>query len=153
MVSVVADDVPKVSVEYINKSTSAYTNAINKIGRIVFKNGNAAIIYEDKSVEDLGEIDAINQISFSMENSTEIVNVGESPDIINEQEISVSVYPNPVSDILNIEGKREGQIVRLFDQEGRLVYSDKKNTINLKDMTQGIYLLKVGNDVFKIIKK
>lgn len=152
MVSVVADDVPKVSVEYINKSTSAYTNAINKIGRIVFKNGKAAIIYDDESIEDLGETVAINKISFSNVGKTESDNVATSQEIINDQSVSVSVYPNPVSDILHIEGMTEGQVIRLFNPEGRLVYSDTKGTINLKDMSQGVYLLKVGNDVFRIVK-
>lgn len=148
-----AGDVPRVSVEYIDKSTSAYTNAISAIGRIVFKNGKAAIIYEDESIEDLGKTEDINKISFSAENDIYTDNIATSLNTNNIRETNVSVFPNPVSDILHIEGIGEGQIVNLFDIKGHLIYSDTGNTVNIKDMPQGVYLLKVGSELFKIIKK
>ncbi|WP_313804389.1 S8 family serine peptidase [Flavobacterium sp.] len=75
----------------------------------------------------------------------------------------VSVYPNPASDILNIEG---GDAVfvkyELHDVQGRLIKSEKLSnqsnfTIDTSSLTQGVYLLNLisekGNHLEKIVKK
>lgn len=74
-----------------------------------------------------------------------------------------TVYPNPVTDILTINSthsQNESATVRLFDDNGRLIYNhnlvEGKNTINAHQFPKGIYLLQLmrGNEVqnVKIIK-
>ena len=81
---------------------------------------------------------------------------------------SASVYPNPVSDFLNITFKdMAGQDfeIMLYDVNGRavmqkeLLNSSQNETINLSPFSTGIYMLKVvqvstsSSKTFKIIKK
>ena len=74
-----------------------------------------------------------------------------------------SVYPNPVTDILTINNsgsQNEDATVKLFDNNGRLIYSHKMlggtNTINTHYLPNGIYLLQLNNghevQSIKIIK-
>lgn len=74
-----------------------------------------------------------------------------------------SVYPNPVTDILTINNsgpQNEDATVKLFDNNGRLVYSHRllggTNTINTRHLPGGIYLLQLNNGIevqsLKIIK-
>jgi uncharacterized delta-60 repeat protein len=71
---------------------------------------------------------------------------------------TIAVYPNPVSDELNIEAKgNKGQvnfvIYNIFGQvvcEGNFI---EKTTVNIAGFVPGVYLVKVGNDKgFEIIK-
>lgn len=56
---------------------------------------------------------------------------------------AIMVYPNPVSDILCISCEA-GFSARLYDLNGRLVYSGKnERTINLAPMAKGVYLLEI----------
>lgn len=75
--------------------------------------------------------------------------------------ISVNVYPNPVSDFINISVKTENNIqkpvmVELFDSQGKTLFL-KEFSIDLIqiDMSQyagGIYLLKVANQKNQILQ-
>jgi hypothetical protein len=76
---------------------------------------------------------------------------------------SLIVYPNPVTDILNINItnlQNEVTIASLFDNTGKLMYSHKMvsgtNMIDMKKFAKGVYLLKLKNNVetqnIKIIK-
>jgi hypothetical protein len=58
---------------------------------------------------------------------------------------SPTIYPNPVSDLLQIqqetmEGKLEYQ---LFDMQGRQIDAGNSSTINVQQIHSGIYLLRV----------
>lgn len=57
------------------------------------------------------------------------------------------------SDHVHVDGLQEGQIIRLFSADGKVVYAGKDADINLGGMANGVYSLKVGKDVVKIIKK
>lgn len=74
-----------------------------------------------------------------------------------------SVYPNPVTDILTVNNsgpQNENATVKLFDNNGKLIYSHKllggTNTINTHHLPGGIYLLQLNNGIemqsIKIIK-
>ena len=65
------------------------------------------------------------------------------------QKIDFAMYPNPATDILNIELPEisEKVTVEFYDQIGKLAYSQNlttnSKTINVKDLATGIYILKV----------
>jgi hypothetical protein len=74
-----------------------------------------------------------------------------------------SVYPNPVTDILTVNNsgpQNENATVKLFDNNGKLIYSHKllggTNTVNTHHLPGGIYLLQLNNGIemqsIKIIK-
>jgi hypothetical protein len=67
---------------------------------------------------------------------------------LNEQSVaSVSVFPNPVKDVLSIQGSMNIQEVTLMNMVGQVVFSMKADgtnlNINTSDLKSGIYNLKV----------
>jgi surface protein len=69
----------------------------------------------------------------------------------------VKIYPNPVSDVLVIDGINELYDIKIFDIHGKKIMSAyKANTLKLNSLNTGIYLLKVFDDSsthnFKIVK-
>ncbi len=65
---------------------------------------------------------------------------------------SVKIFPNPVTDILNINAAAENWSINVFDITGRKIYSDSNVTqISLKNLPQGTYILNVlsNGQVFK----
>lgn len=69
---------------------------------------------------------------------------------------SYKIYPNPVSDILNIESKEKFGIIKVINVLGREVLSSKENNINVSNLPSGLYFVEisVGNKsaIKKIIK-
>jgi hypothetical protein len=74
---------------------------------------------------------------------------------------SVSVFPNPVSDVLNITSKGTIKSVQVYDVQGRLtdtfLKDEEKTTINLSNKKTGDYFVKIFTDkgvkVEKVMKK
>ena len=64
----------------------------------------------------------------------------------------IAVYPNPVTDLLNINISNSENLVttvKLFDSNGQLMYSAKmlngSNKINMAKFAKGIYMLSISN--------
>ena len=68
-----------------------------------------------------------------------------------------SIYPNPVSDILYIDGKEPPGIVCIYDLNGRQIIRVEINEtpapIDLSNLKSGFYFVKTNNQTVKIIKK
>lgn len=78
-----------------------------------------------------------------------------------EESFAISIYPNPVSNILNIEFKNSEKIenisAHIYNQLGVQVFkgilTNSKNTINISNLNPGFYVLRIGkNKAFKIVK-
>lgn len=74
----------------------------------------------------------------------------------------ISVYPNPVDDVLNIQSSvvLDGAIVEVFDMLGKNIYKNSlfNNSIDISNFDSGIYMLNITTDegityVKKFIKK
>ena len=81
--------------------------------------------------------------------------ISSSNDISTKQ--LLKVYPNPVSTNLTIENapfNADYSLINLMGQTKKSgIVTSKRMTLNLEDCKQGIYLLKVGDYVSKIIVK
>lgn len=82
---------------------------------------------------------------------------GQHAGISNVTDATVQLYPNPTSNVLNInaEGVQE---VSVIDINGRTVMTEKNvNTVNLSDLANGVYYVRVitnnGVATEKIVKK
>ncbi len=66
-------------------------------------------------------------------------------------------YPNPVSDLLHIEGAVPEATVTLYDMTGRLVLSARAYegvvTLDMSGVKQGVYLCRVHDKTYKIVKQ
>ncbi len=65
----------------------------------------------------------------------------------NELAQNIAIYPNPTSNVLNIETSEEIQSATIFAFDGRVVSTINKfeigvNTINTSDLSTGMYLIK-----------
>lgn len=79
--------------------------------------------------------------------------------------VSVKLYPNPASDILNIQlasSSLTGMEISMLDSHGRLVKADRidpdvnEKQINLQDLPAGLYYLRIVKgkliNVYKVVK-
>ena len=73
----------------------------------------------------------------------------------NELSNSINVYPNPATNILNLESKLPLDKVELFNLIGAKVMSKQNNLskIDISNFDAGIYLLKLSSGKDNVIKK
>lgn len=68
----------------------------------------------------------------------------------------VKIYPNPVNNVLNIDilNPVNNQFAEIYDLTGKKIVNEKLtgNTINVSSLSNGIYILKIGNYRSKFIK-
>ncbi|MBO6212036.1 T9SS type A sorting domain-containing protein [Algoriella sp.] len=84
-----------------------------------------------------------------------MLNSTEVKTIINKR---LNVYPNPVYDILTIDGDlNQDYSYQLYNLSGEIVSEGKfiNNKINISSLKAGIYLIRINNsqELTKIIKK
>ncbi|GEM_PF-2106689 len=87
-----------------------------------------------------------------------IVKVEEAMGLNENSLSSISVYPNPVKDILNITSQKNVDKAEIYNLSGQLIQTEKAtNQINMETLPAGIYILKVISadevQTFKIVKK
>lgn len=72
------------------------------------------------------------------------------------EDVQVNIYPNPVSNMLNVETEGLRQ-VELFDVEGRSVLTSERPIVDLQGLVGGAYMVRVttdnGTTMQRIIKK
>jgi hypothetical protein len=66
-------------------------------------------------------------------------------DLIEFDEKSVKIFPNPATDILNIEGELEIESISLHNLNGQLIkhFNANNRQLNISDISSGMYFLKV----------
>jgi len=84
-------------------------------------------------------------IVFSTGNS--IVSVGE---LSNEKG---KVFPNPVESVLFIDNYKNQEIILLDLQGNKIEIKKIGNNLNLENLSKGLYFLKIGDEIYKIIKE
>ena len=65
---------------------------------------------------------------------------------------TIVVYPNPTQELLIIQGI-ESQTLRIYDLQGRLLKTEWGNQISVGNLSDGTYLLQIGTQVVRFIKK
>ena len=73
-----------------------------------------------------------------------------------DENTKLSVYPNPVSNILHINNNNLlGEEYEIYDMSGELIIKDinNSNIINVGNLSAGTYSLKIKSSVFNFIKK
>lgn len=75
----------------------------------------------------------------------DIFEVYVTPSATNSIDLNnLKIFPNPTSDILNIEFDKQIEEVKLFDLEGRLIKEIKEKRVNLSDLSDGFYILQMN---------
>ncbi|MCO6493275.1 MAG: T9SS type A sorting domain-containing protein [Phaeodactylibacter sp.] len=116
----------------------------------------------------IGQVAYANQsgtngdINQGVQQPYEIYSVGIDEEVMG---IELSVFPNPTSDILNLQFEdfeKYDATIKVYDESGKIMYNSQigssPTTIDLSQYTTGIYLVNITSDsksmkIFKIIKK
>ena len=71
--------------------------------------------------------------------------------------LKLNVSPNPVSDLLIISNLVRGEVVSIYDQQGRVLHQQRADmdamAIDFADYASGLYIVKAGNRSEKVIKR
>jgi YVTN family beta-propeller protein len=100
---------------------------------------------------------------------TDTIAVGHSPDVFGNfisiypsgvgitpqhmVEAGIDVYPNPVSDNLQIQTEVPIKELEITDITGRLLYTTTAKTINCSSFAKGVYFIKLTTENGKAVKK
>lgn len=77
---------------------------------------------------------------------------------INEKKYSdINIYPNPTNDVINIKGlaSKQNTSIYIYDVQGKLVLTKElieKGTIDLSELNNGVYIIKIDEMVQRIVK-
>lgn len=83
---------------------------------------------------------------FCLDNFTTSDAITTSISDIRTNDNSISIYPNPVSDELNVRTIIPFTHSEIINQLGEVVISSNQNTIKLNELTSGIYFIKTYNN-------
>jgi hypothetical protein len=66
-----------------------------------------------------------------------------------------TIYPNPVSNVLSVQGNKAVESITIFDLHARkLIATEGSDTVDVSQLATGTYIVKVNkNQIFKFIKK
>jgi len=81
--------------------------------------------------------------------SIDSVTVSSTVGLATNENINVSVFPNPSNGNIQLNGLRIGQDLEIFKMTGKLVYSDRVGalgiTLNLSRLTSGKYFIRISD--------
>jgi hypothetical protein len=116
---------------------------IARIGKWVFVHNELQLLDKAGNLLASEQINNIRKITFS-DLTSDAENV--------PSENAIIVYPNPTQDVLIIQGV-QAQVLRVYDMQGKLVITERGTQVHVSDLSNGIYLLQIGTQVVRFIKK
>jgi hypothetical protein len=109
----------------------------------------------------IGAIDDLKIYNYAL-SATEIASLhlhnNLSSKDFSTKNLKVSLYPNPVKDILNIETETEIKSIAIYNLLGQKVKTAKSRNINVADLSNGTYMVRVEDvnnavETMKIVKQ
>jgi hypothetical protein len=75
--------------------------------------------------------------------------------ISNTEETEIRLFPNPVNDVLNIEGIPIGSEFIIYSTEGKIVKNQRltENAISVSDLSNGVYILKTTDSKGQLLNR
>ena len=93
--------------------------------------------------------------NFEYQNGKLTITASEDTTSVAETKVSVSVYPNPTDGILMVETDSNVENIFIYNAQGTLVKVEPntgKTRIDISDVEQGTYFVKVGDKTIKLLK-
>lgn len=125
------------------RSGAHFLQDVAMIGKWVFEGENLLLLDKADNVLAMESIANIKKITFSNDVPSSVEDVVEN---------TILVYPNPTHDVLMIQGV-EAQALRVYDMQGHLLKTEQGKQVSVSDLPDGTYLLQVGTQVVRFIKK
>jgi hypothetical protein len=147
---------------------STWTTVFDKAGANLATGANTtsnyiADAYETQSIDlsqFAGQEKVIVKFAFTSNYGNNIwidnINISNQPAGIEENEDnSIAIFPNPAKDVLNITSEKAINQIDVYDVNGKLVksYTNVNNTINVKDLATGVYMLNITTEDGQVSKK
>ena len=114
------------------------------IGKCLVVGENIQLLDKSGNVLAIEALSNIKKITLLTSDTSEDVN----DTIVN----TIVVYPNPTQELLMIQGI-ESQTLRIYDLQGRLLKTEWGNQISVGNLSDGTYLLQIGTQVVRFIKR
>ena len=114
------------------------------IGKWVFVENTIQLLDKSGNILATEPIANIKKIQFATN--------GTNADVNDTVVHTIIVYPNPTQDILMIQGA-ESQMLRVYNLQGSLLQTEWGNQIAVGNLPVGTYLLQIGTQVVRFIKK
>ena len=112
------------------------------IGKLLFEGENIQLLDKEGNILATESIANVKKIYFAP-TSTDV-----NDTLVN----TIFVYPNPTQDVLMIQGA-ESQTLRVYNLQGSLLLTQWGNQISVGNLPDGTYLLQIGTQVVRFIKK
>ena len=135
-------------IEYLDGAE--LTTALSVVGRWEFTDGKFILVSTE------GEVLAEKASVYDVRRVVFKADLGPNVET-DDATVQLTVYPNPTQDVLFIDGLTEGETVRIYSLEGRLLMSEvalQGGAVQLRvaSLAEGTYLLQMGTEIVKIIK-
>ena len=127
-----------------HRSGAEVLQDIAAIGKLVFVEDSIRLLDKSGNVLAIEALSNIKKITLLTSDTSEDVN----DTIVN----TIVVYPNPTQELLIIQGI-ESQTLRIYDLQGRLLKTEWGNQISVGNLSDGTYLLQIGTQVVRFIKR
>lgn len=130
-------------------------------GAITISNGNNTYNYTGTPNKDIVEFDLFtgSETLTSAVDNIQINAVSEVTLAVNNTNKSIfNIYPNPVTDVINILSDKNLSTVCIYDAAGRIALQSSNNTINVENLAKGTYIVSIkyadgSVETKKIVKK
>ena len=127
----------------VSADGSKITYALADIKRIevnaTYNSGEMTVVKTNKESQG-----GYTKLLFAHDAPTSIDGIGE---------VSLYIFPNPVTNTLNIVGVDESASLAVYNLSGKCVIKDKGNTVDVSTLSQGTYILQINEQYVKFIKK
>ena len=135
-------------IEYLDGAE--LTTALSVVGRWEFTDGKFILVSTE------GEVLAEKASVYDVRRVVFKADLGPNVET-DDATVQLTVYPNPTQDVLFVDGLAEGEVVRIYSLEGRLLMSEvalQGGAVQLRvaSLAEGTYLLQMGTEIVKIIK-
>ena len=127
-----------------HRSGAELLQDIALIGKWVYVGDDLQLLDKAGNVLATEPLANIKKITFSVS--------GSMTSVEDVQPSNIVVYPNPTQDVLMIQGI-EAQALRVYDLQGRMLLLQEGTQIGVNQLSEGTYLLQIGTQVVRFIKK
>lgn len=127
-----------------HRSGAELLQDIALIGKWVYVGDDLQLLDKAGNVLATEPLANIKKITFSVS--------GSMTSVEDVQPSNIVVYPNPTQDVLMIQGI-EAQALRVYDLQGRMLLQQEGTQIGVSQLSEGTYLLQIGTQVVRFIKK
>ena len=144
-------DGARVYIDGVNSySTNSFAENVHRFNPRIFIGGGANAAGVEQAIKRfVGQIDELYVYNRAL-TLPEVIGVKNNTavsQLTNQQfsnnHLKFSLYPNPASDILNIEMESELQSVEFYSLQGQKVLSATEKQINVSNLAAGMYMVRV----------